>query len=115
MHGDAEDQRGGSVRSVGKGKGPEREDLARGHVAEGVAGECQSTGGEGGAAVVAPGEAGRADAGTDRAARVVLRDPLTSDGLEEGSRQHGAVEEAGDGPGVSRGGGPRRRCDDDGR
>src|SRR5207248_10821688 len=72
-------------------------------------------GGKGAAAVVAPGDAGRADAGTDRAARVVLRDPLTSDGVEEGSRQHGAVEEARDGAGVSRGGGPRRRCDDDGR
>src|SRR2546425_13034763 len=113
MHGDAEDQRGGTVRSVEVGKGPEREDLVRGHVAEGVAGECQSTGGEGAAAVVAPADAGRADPGTNGRARVVLRNPQTSAGLEEVSRQHGAVEDARDGPRVARGGGPRRRCDDD--
>src|SRR6266403_6187995 len=115
MHGDAEDQRGGTVRSVEVGKGPEWEDLPRGHVAEGVAGECHGTGGEGGAAVVTPGDAGRADAGTNGRDPVVLRDPQTSAGLEEVSRQDGAVEEARDGPGVSRGGGPRRRSDDDGR
>src|SRR5437899_12595806 len=92
MHGDAEDQRGGSVHSVEIGKGPDRKDLARGHVAEGVAGECQSTGGEGAAAVVAPGDAGRADAGTNGRARVVLRDPPTSAGVEEVSRRHAALE-----------------------
>src|SRR5947208_15790590 len=85
MHGDAEDQRGGTVRSVEVGEGPEREDLARGHVAEGVPAERQSAGGEGAAAVVAPGDAGGADAGTSGRARVVLRGPETSAGLEGGS------------------------------
>jgi len=112
MHGDAEDQRGGSARSVEVRERPQREDLARDHVAEGVAGECQGTGGRP-AVVVAPGDAGRVDAGNDGGARVVARDGQTSAGLEEVSGQHGAVEEARDGSGVARGGGLRRRGDRD--
>src|SRR5207247_1614977 len=112
MHADAEDQRGGRARSVEVRERPQREDLARDHVAEGEAGERQGTG-ERPALVVAPGDAGRVDAGSDGWGRVVARGGQTSAGLEEVSGQHGAVEEARDGSGVARGGGLRRRGDRD--
>jgi len=111
MHADAEEQRGRTVRSVEVREAPEREDLTRSHVAEGVPGECQGTGGDRAAVVVVPGDAGRAEAGTNGSGRVVARDRQMSAGLEEVPGQHWAVEEARDGSGVAEGGGARRRCD----
>src|SRR5439155_25174443 len=101
---------GGTGRSVEVREGPEREDLTRSHGAEGVAGECQGTGGDCAAVVVVPGDAGRAEAGTNGSG-VVAKDRQMSAGLEEVPGQHWAVEEARDGSGVAQGGGARLRCD----